>query len=94
MPANPAQLNAAIAALTTQVANTETVEASAVALFAGFSAQIQQAVAAALTTDDAADQGSIDAANQAISAVTARFQTSAAALGTAISANTPAAPAA
>jgi hypothetical protein len=80
-------LNAAIAALTTQVAATEGTEGSAVALINGFSAQVQTAVAAALAADDAADQGSIQAANQAITDVTARFNASAAALGAAVAAN-------
>lgn len=83
-------LNAAVAALTDQVAATETVEASAKAAFEGFGAQIQAAVSAALTADNAADQGSIDAANAAIAGVTARFVASAAALGAAIPSGTTA----
>ena len=84
----------AITALTTQATNTETVEGSAEVVLQGFAAQVQTAVAAALAADDAADQGSIAAANTAIAAVTARFVASAGTLGTAITANTPAAPAA
>ncbi len=73
-----------LSALTAQVAETEGIEASAVALIQGFSTKIQEAVAAALAADDAADQGSIDAANAAIAEVTARFKASAGALGAAV----------
>lgn len=79
-------LNDAITSLTAQVTATEGTEASAVALINGFAAQIQTAVAAALTADDAADAGSIQAAQSAISAVTARFAASGAALGAAVAA--------
>jgi hypothetical protein len=82
--ANVAELNAAIAALTTQVASTEGTEASAEALIRGFAEQITAAVTAALTADNNADQASIDAANAAIAEVTARFATSAGKLATAI----------
>ena len=84
-------LNAAVAALTTQVESTETVEGSAETLIAGFAAETTKAVTAALTANDAADQTSIDAANAAIAQVTSRFQASASKLGDAITANTPAA---
>lgn len=87
MPADYSSLQAQIDALTQQVAQTEGVEASAVALIQNFAQQVQTAVAAALTADNAADQGSIDAANQAIQAVSARFQASGAALGAAVAAN-------
>ena len=86
-------LQAAIDSLTSQVASTETVEASAAALITGFSQQIDAAVAAALAADDAADQGSITAAQGAIAEVTARFQASAANLGNAIPAGTTTTPA-
>jgi enolase len=82
-------LNAAITALTTQVAATETVEGSAAALLVGQAAAIQKEVDNALTADDAADQGSIQAANAAIAAVQARFTASANTLGAAVVANTP-----
>jgi len=85
-------LNTAITALTTQATNTETVEGSATVVLQGFAAQVTTAVAAALAADDAADQGSIAAANTAIAAVTARFVASAGTLGNAIIVNTPAAP--
>ncbi len=92
MPADVTRLNAAIATLTSQVAATETVEASASALILGFSSAIAKAVTDALTEDNAADQGSIDAAMQAIADTTTRFQQSAGALGDAVTAGTPAAP--
>ena len=92
MPADLTGLNAAIAALTTQVADTETKEASAIALIGGFATQVSKAVTDALTADDAADNGSIQAANEAIEAVRARFAASGAALGEAVAANTPQTP--
>ncbi len=84
-------LNAAVAALTTQVAATEGTEASAVTLIQGFSTAINDAVSAALAADDAADAGSIQAASDAIAAVTARFTASAGALGAAVASVPPAA---
>ena len=84
-------LNASIAALTTEVTNTEAVDTSVEAFIAGFSAQISKAVSDALTADAAANQVSIDAANSAIADVTARFTAASAKLGTAIVANTPSA---
>jgi len=89
MAANFQQLQQAIADLTAQVEKTEGTEQSAIALIQGFSAAIQKAVADALTADDAADQGSIDAANAAIAEVTNRFAASGAALGDAVAAGTP-----
>lgn len=84
-------LNAAIATLTAQVEATEGTEKSAAALIAGFSTAITVAVTKALTDDEAADAGSIEAAQQAITDTTARFNASAAALGEAVTANpTPA----
>ena len=77
-------LNKAIADLTVQVAATEGTEASAVTLINGFSAQVTKAVTDALTADDAADAGSIATAQAAVATVTARFNASAAALGTAV----------
>ncbi len=85
-------LNSAITALTAQVANTETVEGSAEALIDGFSAQITKAVTDALTADNAADDASIAAAQQAINDVTARFTASAAKLGAAVATVVPAPP--
>lgn len=85
-------LNAAIASLTTQVTATQTTEASASALIAGFAKEVTDAVTAALAADDVADQGSITAATSAIAGVTAQFQASAASLGDAVVAGTPVAP--
>jgi hypothetical protein len=85
-------LQAKIDALTAQVTQTTTVEGSAVALLNGFAAQIQEKVQAALDADDAADQGSIQAAAAAIDGVTQQFVASATALGTAVVANTPPVP--
>lgn len=87
MAVDMTKLNATITALTAQVQKTEGTEESAGALIAGFSQAIQQAVAAALTADDAADNGSIEAANAAISEVTARFAAADDKLGAAIAAN-------
>lgn len=80
-------LNAAVTALTDKVTEAEGVGASAVALIAGFATLVTDAVAKALTEDDAADQGSITAANDAIAAVTARVTASSAALAAAVAAN-------
>lgn len=52
--------------LVTAVDRAVGVNASAEAFIRGIAAQIQAAVDAALAADDAADQGSIDAANAAI----------------------------
>lgn len=91
MPADFKGLQAKIDALTTQVEATKGVEASAKALIVGQGEATKAAVAAALAADDAADQGSIDAASSAIDGVTQQFAASAADLGAAIPANpTPA----
>lgn len=84
MPVDLTALNSSIADLTTQVAATETTEAGADTLIAGFAAQVTKAVTDALTADAAANAGSIDAANQAIAAVTARFKASSDKLGAAV----------
>ncbi len=55
-------------ALTQAVTDAEGVAASVVAFIQNVGASIQKAVADALAVDDAADQGSIDAANAAIKA--------------------------
>jgi hypothetical protein len=60
------------------------VKASAVTLINTFAAKVSEAVAAALAADDAADQGSIDAANAAISSEVARLTGSADELAAAI----------
>jgi hypothetical protein len=82
-------LNNQIATLTAQVAKTEGTEASAGLLIAGFSAAVQKAVSDALTADDAADTGSINAAAQAITDVTSRFAAADDKLGAAVAANNP-----
>lgn len=80
-------LNAAVAALVTQVENTVGTEASAVAFIQGLGAEIQKAVDAALLADANADDASIQAANTAIAEVVARAAASAGALAAAIPAN-------
>ena len=89
-------LQGAINALTVQATQTVGTEDSAEVVINGFSAQVSTAVAAALADDDAADQGSIQAAQAAIATVTRQFTDSSAKLGAAISANpgTPGSPAA
>jgi hypothetical protein len=85
-------LDAAVTELTAAVTENETVDASAIALINGFSDAVKTAVTEALEDDDAADEGSIQAAKDAIAAVTARMTASSAKLGAAVVANTPAAP--
>ena len=87
MAADFTALQQQIDALSTQVEATEGTEASAIKLIAGFSAAITKAVTEALTADDAADNGSIQAASAAIATVKDRFTQSAAALGDAVAAN-------
>lgn len=93
MPVNIDALNQAITNLQTEVDHTRTVEASAVALFNGFADRIKQAVTDALTVDAAANQGSIDAATNAVDQVTSQFNAAANDLGLAVTNNTPQAPA-
>lgn len=85
--ADTTALAQAVADLTTQVAATQGVEARATALINGFAAQVTKAVTDALTADNAADQGSIDAAVAAIASAKDAFNTSASALGAAVAAN-------
>ena len=92
MPINMANLDAALAALTAQVTETETVEASATVLIEGFSAAFTKEVAAALEKDAAANNESIRVATEAIAATAARFGASEDKLGAALLANTPSAP--
>ncbi len=87
MPVDLTSLNASITALTAEVARTEGTEDSAGALINGFSAAVSAAVTKALTADAAANQASIDAANQAIADVTTRFVAADDKLGAAIAAN-------
>lgn len=86
MPVDLSQLNASIAALTTEVARTETTEDGAGALIAGFSAAIATAVTQALQADSTVNAAAIAAANDAIAAVTARFVAADDKLGAAIAA--------
>ncbi len=85
--ADTTNLQAAIDALTAQVEKTKGTEQSAIQLISGFAAKVTDAVTAALTADNAADQGSIDAAVAAISTVSSQFQASADDLGAAVAAN-------
>ena len=80
-------LNAGIAALAAQVAQTEGTESSAAVLIRGFGAAVTKAVADALTADAAANQGSIDAATAAINDTVGKFTASAADLGAAVAEN-------
>lgn len=80
-------LNKSIEDLTTEVTRTEGTEESAGTLISGFSAAITKAVTDALTTDAAANDASIAAANKAIADVTARFVAADDKLGAAVAAN-------
>ncbi len=91
MAANFAALQKAVDDAVAQATASETTDASAVALLNGQADAIKKAVTDALTADDAADQGSIDAATAAITNVNARFTAANNNLGTAVTANTPAA---
>lgn len=87
MPQSPINTEELVAKVTAA----KTVMASAKALIAGFSAKVTEAVTAALTADDAADQGSIDAANAAIAGATSELDAASADLAGALTANTPSA---
>jgi hypothetical protein len=65
----PVDISSLVAAVDRSVG----LKASAAVLIREFAANITAAVAAALAADDAADQGSIDAANAAIAAETAKL---------------------
>jgi hypothetical protein len=84
-------LQAKFDALTTQVSNTETVEASAKAALIGALNNQAQAIKDALAADDAAGQVGVDAIAAIVDPITARFVASAADLASAVPANTPAA---
>lgn len=62
-----------LTALTAAVDRSVGLKASAATLIHEFANKIQEAVAAALAADDAADQGSIDAANAAIKEVESKL---------------------
>jgi len=78
-PINTADLESAVTEAEGEVTSVEV-------FIQGFSDKIKAAVEAALTADNAADQGSVDAANAAIAQVTARVKTASAALAAAITA--------
>lgn len=84
------QLEQEMANLTTQVAETEAGEASAVVLINTFHDQQLAAVTAALAADNAADDAKIAAVTTAMAAVRDRFVASAAPLAAAVAANPPA----
>lgn len=84
---NTTELQKAIDTAAAQATKTEGTEESAGVIIAAIGAQIQKAVADALTADDAADQGSVDAATAAINQVIARFAAADDKLGAAIAAN-------
>jgi hypothetical protein len=86
MPAKYDDLQKALDDLTLEVAETEGVTESAVALIDGFAIQVTAAVEAALTADNAADQGSIDTSKAAIEAVRQRFAAAKDKLGAAVEA--------
>ena len=67
--ATPINLNALIAA----VDASEGVKASATTMITGFADIVKTAIDAALAADDAADEGSITAANEAIDAATQKM---------------------
>jgi hypothetical protein len=83
--ATPLNLDALVA----EVAEMDTLVTSVVALLAGQAEAISKAVADALAADDAADQGSIDAAQVAIDGAVASFKAQGAKLAAAVAANTP-----
>lgn len=87
MPADYTNLNQAVADLLAQVEATKGVQQSAVALITGFAALVTAKVTEALTADNAADQGSIDAAVQAIATAKSEMLASTTALGDAVAAN-------
>lgn len=90
--ANIAILQARIEALSTQLAQTETVVDSAAALITGFAEQVKTAVTDALTADNAADDASITAASEAIDGVVAGFNAAREKLAAAVLAGTPSQP--
>lgn len=87
-----AQPNIDLSALTAAVEQAKTIEDSAVQLINGFAQRVADAVTAALAADDAADQGSIDAAVAAINEQASALTASSSTLADAVAANTPAAP--
>jgi hypothetical protein len=80
-------INIDLSGLTAQLAKTKGVNASVKAFIQKILGDTAKAVADALAADDAADQGSIDAANAAIAAVTAEYAGESDALASAIVTN-------
>ncbi len=76
-------------ALTAAVTEAEGVEASVEAFVQAQADATKKAVTDALTADNAADQGSVDAANTAIQAVADRIKTNSAKLSALITAPAP-----
>lgn len=91
MPADLSGLQAKLDALTAQVAQTETVEASAVALINGFATAVTAAVTKAIQDDNNIDNAAIGTVTDAIEATRARFAASGDTLGAAVVAGTPSA---
>ncbi len=89
MPANTAPLQEQLTTLTGKVTVLKTAVASLEAFFAGLGDIINAKVTAALEADNAADQGSIDAATAAVSEAIAGVAESADDIVTAVNANTP-----
>lgn len=81
-------LDAAIAALTAEVAATETIDGSVEAILANFAKATAQAVSVAVAEataqQGAADQTVVDAAVKAVNDVTTRFTAAAGGIGAAI----------
>ncbi len=82
-------VNIDLTGLTAAVTKVKGVNASVKEFLAQIETRVQKAVADALAADDAADQGSVDAANAAISSVVADLSAEADSLGAAIVAPAP-----
>ena len=85
MPLDMTALNQSVTDLTAEVAQDETVEASAVTLINGFAA----AISAALASDATVNQAALSAVQTAITTVTGRFVAARTPLAAAIVNNTP-----
>jgi len=92
MAADYTALNAAVEAAAAQAEKTRGTEASAAVIIAAIQVQVTKAVTDALKADDAADQGSVDAATAAIASTVKAFADSDDVLGAAIAANNPTPP--
>lgn len=87
------QPNLDLSGVIAEVERAKGIQASAVALINGIGAKIAAAVTAALQADDAADQGSVDAAVAAVNEVVAGLKSSSDELGAAVAANSDQPPA-